>query len=129
MSEIKKNYTNPAPATYCALYGSFKEKAESLGYALAVHGSMQRDFDLVAIPWTEEAVEAEVLVESLRDLCGGFIVEDGAPGGRWDAEKKAFVEAAVRNPCLKPHGRLAWCINLGGKPMIDLSVMPRVKAG
>ncbi len=110
---------------YCALYGSFKEKAAELGYALAVHGSMQRDFDLIAIPWTGEAVEAETLVESLREMCGGFIVEDGTPGGRWSAEQGKFVEATVNNPAIKPHGRLAWEIHLGGQPSIDLSVMPR----
>lgn len=125
-SPIKRGYTNPAPATYCNLYGTFRELAHKLGYALAVHGSMQRDFDLVAIPWTEAAVEAEVLVEAIRDCCGGFILKDGQMGGRWDPQLQKFVEAPIRNPEHKPHGRLAWCIHLGGEPRIDLSVMPRI---
>jgi hypothetical protein len=124
-STIKTGYVNPAPAMYCSLYGHLKEKAVELGYALAVHGSMQRDFDLVAIPWTDEAAEPEILVEALRKICGGFILADGTPAGRWDSVQKKFVGAEVRNPSIKPHGRMAWNIHLGGQPMIDLSVMPR----
>lgn len=125
--KIKTGYTNPAPATFCALYGTFKEKAHALGYALACHGSMQGDFDLVAIPWTEEACDAETLVETLRECCGGFILPTGQMGGRWDPAQGKFVEAVIHNPTYKPHGRLAWCINLGGVPRIDLSVMPRIQ--
>lgn len=124
-SPIKKQYINPAPATYCALYGRFKEKAAELGYALAVHGSMQRDFDLLAVPWIEDAADAETLVEAIREICGGFIIDDGTEGARWDAEQGKFVAAEIRNPEAKPHGRLAWNIHLGGQPMIDLSVMPK----
>jgi hypothetical protein len=125
---IKTSFTNPAPAMYCNLYGAFKEKALELGYALAVHGSMQRDFDLVAVPWIEQAADAETLVEALREICGGFIIDPGTPAGRWDAEQKQFVPATVGNPEIKPHGRLAWTIQLGGRPSIDLSVMPRTAA-
>lgn len=123
---IKESFTNPAPAMYCCLYGAFKEKAIELGYALAVHGSLARDFDLIAVPWTETAADAESLVESLREICGGFIIADGTGGGRYDAEAKQFVSAKVKNPKHNPHGRLAWSIQLGGRPQIDLSVMPRV---
>ena len=39
---------------YACMYPQLAEIARSHGYALAVHGSMGRDFDLVCIPWTEK---------------------------------------------------------------------------
>jgi len=29
------------------------------GYAIAPHGSLARDLDVIAVPWTEDAVSAE----------------------------------------------------------------------
>lgn len=31
-----------------------RERAKVLGYAIAVHGSLERDIDLIAAPWTVE---------------------------------------------------------------------------
>jgi len=90
--------------------------AQRLGYVLAVHGSMTRDCDFVACPWVEDAVPAHELVEAIRAACGGVIANDGAA----DA-----LDYTRRNPEPKPHGRLAWVIQLGGEQRIDLSVMPR----
>lgn len=83
--------------------------AKRLGYAIALHGSFQRDLDVVAIPWTEEAVSPEELVEALRVEVHGWIYRDRDP-----------------SPTIKPHGRLVWSIHTEeGIGYIDLSVMPR----
>lgn len=81
--------------------------AREHGYALTVHGSLARDFDFVAIPWTEDACPAEELAEAIRARVGGI------PDGK------------EPEPVHKPHGRLAWKFHLGGGPYIDLSVTPR----
>jgi hypothetical protein len=85
--------------------------ARDMGYAIAVHGSMARDIDLVAIPWTETAQGAELLVETIRGIvCGVF-------GSCYKSE------VATK----KPHGRLAWTLIHGGfHAEIDLSIMPIV---
>lgn len=97
-------------ATYAFLYPVLVKAAREKGYALALHGSLMRDLDLVAVPWTEESAPAEDLVEALREKCGGFLIprEDG---GEW--------------PRPKPHGRRCWSIQLPRMAYIDLSVMPR----
>lgn len=45
------------PATYApmyaALYPSLAEIARTHGWALAVHGTLGRDMDLICVPWTE----------------------------------------------------------------------------
>ena len=54
---------------YAALYPELAEVARSHGYALAVHGSLARDFDLIAVPWAESVSEpGAVVAELVRDF-------------------------------------------------------------
>jgi hypothetical protein len=55
---------NFAPA-YLGLYPELAEVTRSHGYALAAHGSMARDFDLICIPWIEDASEPDVVVKAI----------------------------------------------------------------
>lgn len=103
------------PICYAVTYMRLAPVARELGYALTLHGSMRRDLDLVAIPWTKDAVGARVLAESLARECGGFMRPHEADDEFHRAGKPGY----------KPHGRLGWVILLGGQPYIDLSVMPR----
>lgn len=96
---------------YNRLIGPLRDKARELGYALAVHGSLIRDIDLVACPWIAEAVDAQTLAESLLEVAAKH--NNGT----------AFLRAGC--PGYKPHGRLVWSLHLGDGPYIDLSVMPR----
>lgn len=89
--------------------------ARSLGYAIAVHGSLTRDLDLIAVPWIETASSEEELIEAVCHLVGGEIVRVPTPG--WEG---------MVSPGIKPHGRKAWSIYFSGHSFyIDLSVMPR----
>lgn len=102
-------------AAYIALYPRLSEKAAEHGYALAIHGSFARDMDVIAVPWTAEASDAETLVRELvahiRQL---WMADDGA----W------MVVATPPEP--RPHGRVTWSITLGAEAFVDISVMPRV---
>lgn len=85
--------------------------ARACGYALAVHGSLQRDIDLIAIPWTTSAYEPQTFVDR---LCGAIAGVTGraVPRGEWTE---------------KPHGRRALSIITSGDAYIDLSIMPLVE--
>ena len=85
--------------------------ARACGYAIAVHGSLQRDIDLIAVPWTAAAYEPEEFVKALRGAVAGVT-------GR------AHVSAEWTP---KPHGRQALTIITSGDAYIDLSIMPRVR--
>jgi hypothetical protein len=102
------------------LIGPLRERARQLGYALAVHGTLKRDIDLIACPWTPEAVDARTLAEALqavaREHNGGLAFHKPSETGEF------FLRGC---PGLKPWGRLVWSYHLGGGPYIDLSVMPR----
>lgn len=115
---------NHAPC-YIHLYPGLAKVAREHGYALAVHGSLARDFDLIAVPWTDEAVPAEQLIEALRADIGGFIIPNGTKGGKPDGQG-GFTEAIIEQPSKKPHGRLAWNIHTAGAAAIDISVTPRL---
>lgn len=42
------------PQFYAACFGDLQEIAREMGYNLLLHGSLNRDFDLVAVPWIEK---------------------------------------------------------------------------
>jgi hypothetical protein len=88
--------------------GPLRNCAEERGYTVAIHGSLSRDIDLIAIPWESKCCKADELVDSFGNIM---------------AEK--FGEISII-PCnhQKPHGRRAWAIFFGKETYIDLSVMP-----
>lgn len=105
-------HRGPYPALFAILYARLVEVAQAHGYCLALHGSLARDMDLVAVAWTETAAAPEVLAEAIRQRVGGV----GTAG--WPLETATG----------KPHGRLGFVISLGGGPYIDLSVIPPTAA-
>ncbi|MEH0194589.1 hypothetical protein V7S57_02520 [Caulobacter sp. CCNWLY153] len=87
-----------------------RERAKALGYALAAHGSQERDIDLVAIPWTARACSPEALANSLRQVLSDLYV--------------IRLEIGPEATPPKPHGRLCWSFWIQSWTYIDLSVMP-----
>ena len=98
---------NNAPAYAAALYPGLAEIFRKHGYALAAHGSLAADFDLVAIPWIEEPTPHE---EVLKEVC----------------EKFSIRLAGTQET--KNHGRVAYCVAIGfGECRLDLSFFPGSK--
>lgn len=111
MADRKHWFGSPA-AAYVWMIPLFTAAARKVGYALGVHGSLNYDLDLVAVPWTDEAVAAEVLIVA---LCAAISLSE-------------HHRAAITGPTGKPHGRRAWVIPLGVGLHLDVSVMPRKEA-
>ena len=101
-----------APA-YAFVFPLLAQIAQQHGYALALHGSMTRDLDVVACPWTEDACSAEELFNAILE-----------------AENFKWIDIGPDHPLCqpgpKPHGRIAYTIILRGPAFIDLSIMPRI---
>lgn len=106
MSTLDKKNPSYAPAYITGIYPQLAIRAKELGYALTLHGSIQRDLDVVAVPWIKESVDPIVLV---TELCKIFDVNVNHP---------------LNKPEIKPHGRLAYSIPLWWGAYIDLSVIP-----
>lgn len=98
---------NQIPAAYIGLMPILNEVANECGYALGFHGSFANDFDVMAVPWVEEASGAMALAIKMRDA---LLV----------SEELTVLDGPER----KPHDRIAFTISLGNGAAIDLSVMP-----
>lgn len=84
--------------------------AAQKGYAIAVHGSLKRDIDLVAVPWAHPSLTA-TQEELVKAVCGAVAATLGS--------------CRVHSSSEKPHGRKAWTlVHCGFAGNIDLSVMP-----
>ncbi len=117
-NDEKKRYPARA-AAYVCVYPMLLEIAKQHGYSLAIHGSMHRDMDLVAIPWTEEATDAHTLIKAFKEATDTVITSK-----EWDRLVPEF------DPSKKPHGRVAYSLHCTEEGMFgayfDISVMPRV---
>lgn len=112
-------------APYVALYPGLCDVARANGYALAVHGTLARDMDLIAVPWVDDAQPAEVLVAAIKAHLGALHLREKIIA---DACLPEDTKTGYENhdPTRKPHLRRAWSFYLG-HAYIDLSVMPRVQ--
>lgn len=104
---------------YAALYPVMAEAARSCGYALSLHGTMSRDLDVLACPWTEEATDAETVMRAVCQSIGAYLVEQ-------TSNLSGTIRRNGRDPERKPHGRLAYSLHLEGGAVVDLSIMPRI---
>jgi len=111
------SYADRTLQCYKAMIAALRYVAWRNGYALAVHGSLKTDIDLVAIPWRDGAVAADELAEEVRLTAERII-------------GTARIRERDKNPEAKPNGRLIWLFYLQPQgvegPYIDLSVMPRI---
>jgi hypothetical protein len=86
--------------------------AKKQGYSIAVHGTLNRDIDLVALPWTEQAIDCDQLVSLLVGAIAG-VTGSCLKSSAW---------------VVKPHGRLARVLLVycgESHHSLDLSVMPK----
>lgn len=106
-----------ATGAYCrslldSILPAIREAAKFQGYAVAVHGSLKRDIDLIAIAWTDQARESDELVRVIQGAVGGILGNC----------------LRIAEPTIKPHGRIAYTlIHPGFAGEIDLSVIPPQK--
>lgn len=99
-AQIKPNYS---PVYAAALYPDLAVICIKHGYALAVHGSLARDFDLIAVPWASQASRPEIVLKEITDA---FCIQVLG-----DAEKKG-------------DRRIAYSIGVGfGECCLDFSFM------
>lgn len=94
---------NFAPV-YLGLYPELAEIARKHGYALAAHGSMARDFDLICVPWTPTVSPPQDVVNEITST---------------------FAIKEVGLPELKVHRRLVYVLSVSfGECFLDFSFMP-----
>jgi len=111
------------PHFYAVCLLPMQELARGLGYNLLVHGSMNRDLDLIAVPWIDEPKTHLELLQAICDFLGVPVLND--------VEHYMFS--------VLPGNRSSYIINLnrGGKfnsyvdeqYYLDISITPLLKPG
>lgn len=82
------NNRDELEAFYISVMPKIREAAKKCGYAIGLHGSMRRDLDLIATPWTELFLHKDTLASEIQKAACGL---EGLEF-KWEA---------------KPHGRMA----------------------
>jgi hypothetical protein len=110
---------NEKPGLYSFFYDRLKEIARSHGYNLVVHGSMNRDLDLIALPWSKPLSDPEIMISEMASYLGGEVLN----------------QTTKQLNCF-PHGRIGYVIELARQILwtgervtdkqyyLDISVMP-----
>ena len=117
-NQVVKKPIHAKPSLYAHYYESLKIIAKEYGFALLLHGSMNRDLDLVAVPWSESVKDDFEMIKEFDRKMQGIHSDDKA--------HYMFKETH--------HGRKQYVINLnrGGawnsyideQYYIDISIMP-----
>lgn len=76
--KVNELVSNPKAMFYACVLEDLRKEAIKCGYALAIHGSLQSDLDLIAVRWADNYESPLYLVEKfISVLCGTvFLNED-----------------------------------------------------
>lgn len=105
--------TNGRAVFYAAMWEDLRNAALDCGWALALHGSLKSDMDIMAMPWVEEAKPVEEMIKALSDCFteSDFIMKDH--------HTKPYYG--------KPHGRIVYTLSIWADFYLDVSVMLPIK--
>lgn len=103
-------------AFYRGVLPNIITEAKYHGYAIGLHGSLRRDLDLIAVPWTDDHSDKDELARAVQEAACGM------PSAKYQWEEKPCGRWAASFP-------ICWTemtneLSLGH---IDLSVMASVR--
>lgn len=90
---------NGRAAFYAAMWDDIRQAAMDVGWAVALHGSLTSDMDIMAMPWTEYACSFEDMLSKIVALFDGnslseayFITYNEKPNNRVVATIPIFAD-------------------------------------
>lgn len=93
-----KKIIHTKPSLYGFYFEVIKEIGLKYGYNIVLHGSMNRDLDLIAVPWEETVGDKEEMLNKIAEAMGGHILIEN------DNQRKLLRK--------KAHGRESWVVNI-----------------
>lgn len=113
--------THAKPSLYAYYFEQLKDIAYTYGYNLVLHGSLNRDLDLIAIPWQVNIGDQDEMINEFCTVLGG----------------RQMIQSKEDRYCF-PHGRMSYVINLNRgeythpdfhdpQYYLDISVIPHSK--
>ena len=124
MGTPTKKPIHAKPSYYAIMFEPLKEIALKYGYNLVLHGSLNRDMDLIAIPWQEELGIVDDMINEFADYVGGKVQDwtesqRNAPHGR-----KWYVIDIWRGGYIQDSGFSEMKYTKDPETYIDISVTP-----
>ena len=98
---------NGRPAFYAAMWDDIRECAMDCGWAVALHGSLRSDMDIMAMPWTEDAIKFTDMIDKIVELFDGN-----------NLSKNFLITYAE-----KPHKRIVATIPIWADFYLDISAI------
>lgn len=112
---------------YSVILEPLRVIAKEYGYNLLVHGSMNRDLDLIMIPWRDNCAEADEAVKALAMYLGGKLHDQRNASDKEPVYGKHIYDGA---------GRVSYLISLNRENRfysfddeeyyLDISLTPKV---
>ncbi len=90
------------PSLYAFYFEMIKQIGVKYGYNIVLHGSMNRDLDLIAIPWQETLGNREQMIDDIAFAIGGYVLMQNRTTENIDGVRYGA----------KPHGRIVYIINI-----------------
>ncbi len=100
-------------AFYAAMYEDIRQSAMDAGWAVALHGSLASDMDIMAMPWVENACSFQELIMRIIALFSG----------------NQMCENFTITYNEKPHGRIVATIPIWADFYLDISTMGTGRRG
>jgi len=93
---VKEKPVHVKPGFYTYCYEELKIIAKRYGYNLVIHGSMNRDMDLIAIPWVDPMLgTVDSMIQEFAEYLDATIMKMS------DSQKYCF-----------PHGRYSYVLEM-----------------
>lgn len=86
----KEVICNGRAALYAILWNDIRNAAMDCGWAVALHGSLNSDIDIMAMKWVEDCTDAETMINTIIERCFGDSVVTKY-GTLWVRNKKHTV--------------------------------------
>jgi hypothetical protein len=99
--------TNGRAVFYACMWEDFKNAALDGGWALGLHGSLNSDMDIMAMPWVENARPVDDMIKALEDCL--------------TKPDERIFETKVS--CDKPNNRTVYTIHIYGDFYLDINVI------
>ena len=106
------------PALYAFYYEILKDIAKRYGYNLLLHGSMNRDLDLVAIPWSDECGDEFEMIKKMAERLHGRNLNYK------EQYNFSILPGNRHNYVIHLNRSRTWQHTLDGQYYLDISVVP-----
>lgn len=90
---------------YAAMWDDFRQAAMDKGWALALHGSLASDMDIMAMAWVEDACSPLDMIEAIKDCFN------------------KPEEITLHRPTEMPNNRIVYTLSIFADFYLDINVI------